>query len=348
MTNNLPIEQSVGAALPELDDETTFSPSGIFDLKRFEAVSRVATVMASSPLIPEALKGDTAEAAFANCFLVCNQAATWKMDPFAVAQCVSSYQGKPIYEGKVIAAALRSCLGITLHYHLSGEGDDRSVIVSDSPLGDDGKSPSSARWIKGNFREWRTLDKQGNAKAIWLHNRDRQLRYRGTREWTRVYEPRIILGVYAEDEFDEISRSQRAELAKNTSQTANPLISQGTKPQQPNNSRHPIDQTTGTQGAGNSAGSSPAQSSVPAPKFRAALEEFSKTLLRLDANNLEKGRKTFWQDNPPSEKPSAQLEQLEEKIYQAHVNRCAGKLTPQDTSAYVAELIEEVFQCSSS
>ncbi|MBO6512286.1 MAG: recombinase RecT, partial [Roseibium sp.] len=201
-----------------------FEPSGVFDEKRFVAVDRVARVMAGASLIPNCLKGDTPEETYANCFLVANQAAGWNMDPFAVAQCVSIIQGKPCYEGKLIVAALDANLRIELFYHFEGDegSEDFKVIVSDQEFSDDGRTPSS-RVIDGTVKKWRTYEydkksdgKRGEKKVSqnWSLNPKRQLRYRGAREWVRAFKPKVLLGAYGEDEFDQIERQRRSENAR--------------------------------------------------------------------------------------------------------------------------------------
>src|SRR5215203_4514831 len=94
-----------------------FDPIPMLDTARFEHMQRIASIMALSPLVPDALRcqiigtGPNRKAiplsekeATANCFLVVNQAVRWGMDPFAVAQCCSVVHGRLMYEGKLIAA----------------------------------------------------------------------------------------------------------------------------------------------------------------------------------------------------------------------------------------------------
>lgn len=344
MTDLIPQDQA--ATLTD-DDLDVFAPKGIFDLQRFDMVSKVAAVMAKSPLIPDDLKGDTPDEAYANCFLVTNQAFGWKMDPFAVAQCMSVYRGKPIYEGKVIAAALRSLLGIRLHYWFTGEGDGRKVIVSDIEFNEDGSIPRGARTIEGSYDDWKTFEKdKTTVKAIWSNNRDRQLRYRGAREWARAHESRVILGVYADDEFDEIDRTLRADRARNITpgdrpaQQANPLVDQS-KTNARQKTRQSPDETVGQ--TRTDAGGQPA-----ALEHGQLLTDFSKYLLRFKGDNLAKARDQFWKDNQTGAAIADAEKALEEKIFLAHVDCDRGQIPKADLKPHINDLIQEVYGCTYS
>lgn len=200
-------------------------PIPVLDTARFEHMQRIATVMAHSSLVPDALcktkvgEGQNArmvplepQEIVSNCFLVVNQAVRWGMDPFAVAQCVSVVHGKLCYEGKLIAAVLDAKLGIELEYDLSGQNDAMKVIVSGAI---DGKavvdSKSKPKTVEGTVSDWKTT---GNGSPWSAKGGSaRMLRYRGAREWARVYAPSIMLGVYSDDEMDALSDERRGRTA---------------------------------------------------------------------------------------------------------------------------------------
>ncbi|MBO6755700.1 MAG: hypothetical protein JJ902_05205 [Roseibium sp.] len=342
----------------ELD---VFEPIGVFDTERFEAVTRVANVMAQASLIPDALKGKSPEETFGNCFLVANQAAGWKMDPFAVAQCVSLVHGKLCYEGKLVAAVLRAQLRIELHYQFFGEQGTTGfgVIVSDTPANADGTYPPGARTVPGTVGEWQTFKRaEANKPAApndnWTKSPARQLRYRGAREWCRVYESRVMLGVYSEDEFDELDRFARSERARNVTPGDNPLVdSSKTEPSKGSGQEGRRPDTTSGKGAG-TGGARPDQAASPGPgkatpDQKKLFEKFTAALLPMRGDNLSKARKAFWMEHPiPDAEKTDAIRELEAKIFEAHQNRDAGRLSITDCKSHVAELIEEVFSCSSS
>lgn len=180
-------------------------PIPVLDTARFEHMQRIATVMASGSLVPDCLCKDKDGNALqgnvivANCFLVVNQAVRWGMDPFAVAQCVSLVHGKFCYEGKLIAAAIDSRLNIRLAYKFNdGKGQDLGVTVSGTMHGE-----AEPREIFGRVKDWHRGPKSPWAdEGAW----QRQLRYRGAREWCRAHAPGVIMGVYAPDEFEDAPR----------------------------------------------------------------------------------------------------------------------------------------------
>lgn len=190
----------------------------ILDTGRFEQMQRIASVMARTPLVPDCLrfhlkddgkKGDLlpTEEAVANCFLVVNQSVRWGLDPFAVASCCSLVRGKLMFEGKLVAAVLAAKLNEQLIYEWNDkQGDAFGIRVTGSP-----DSAGNPRVIEGTVGQWKT----NGAGSPWSKPADhrRQLAYRGTRDWTRLYEPAVLLGVYTPDEMDGLEEGARAARA---------------------------------------------------------------------------------------------------------------------------------------
>lgn len=197
----------------------------LLDTARFEHMQRIATVMARSSLVPDALIKDMSvkeqdkprldeTRVMANCFLVVNQAVRWGLDPFAVAQSVAVVHGKLCYEGKLVAAVIDAKLGIKLKHYFTGEGDQMRIYLSDAALTDTqiaGLKPNirypGTRILDGSVADWKT---SGNNSPWSPKNYARMLVYRGSRDWTRIYEPALMLGVYTPDEMDDF----RADNAK--------------------------------------------------------------------------------------------------------------------------------------
>lgn len=186
----------------------------VLDTAMFEHMQRIATMMASSNLVPEHLnkvmkvKGEeillSPKEAVANCFLVTNQAIRWRMDPFAVAQHTFVTKGKIGYEGKMIAAVINTHPGIEerLSYSYSGAGKDRKVVVSAKRKGD-----KEARTVEGCVKDWETT----GSGTPWGNPRqhDQMLSYRGAREWARRWLPEAFLGVWGDDELEMFENTER-------------------------------------------------------------------------------------------------------------------------------------------
>lgn len=169
----------------------------MLDTAKFEHMQRIALVLARAGLVPKHLKGETPDEAIANCFLVVNQALRWRMDPFAVAQGTFVTQGKIGYEGKLVAAVINTHRNLAgrLSYAYTGTPGtpQRGVTVSGRLRGADADSS-----ISGTVAQWRTSNEQ------WTKNPDQMLAYRGAREWARRWMPEAVLGVYADDEIEEV------------------------------------------------------------------------------------------------------------------------------------------------
>jgi hypothetical protein len=181
-------------------------PASLFtQTSLFEQVQRAATMLSRSSLIPEHLRG---EESVSNCFLVIEQAMRWRMSPFAVAQSTYFLSGKMGYEGKLVAAIVNASprLSRNLSYEYKGQGENRTVQVSGTLKGED-----KPRTITGSVGQWQT---RKNPK--WQELPDQMLSYRGAREWARRHMPEVVLGVYADEEIQEIVHSDRQSVSVST------------------------------------------------------------------------------------------------------------------------------------
>jgi hypothetical protein len=186
-----------------------YDPIPLLDTSRFEHMQRIAGTMAACSLIPDALRGNTPQVTLANCFLVVNQAVRWNMDPFAVAQSVSVVRGKLCYEGKLVAAVIEQKLGVRLRYEWNDKrGDDFGVVVS-------GQFPDGrVETIDGTVGQWQTKDKEGRVSNQWKSLPKLMLAYRGSREWARLFAPGVMLGVYTDDELQDMQEGAKAVRAR--------------------------------------------------------------------------------------------------------------------------------------
>jgi hypothetical protein len=124
---------------------------------------------------------------------VIEQSSRWNMSPFAVAMETSFIQGKPMFSGKIVAAAVVSSGAITgrLAYAYDGQGDNRTITVSGTVRGE-----AEPRTVTVRLADARTQNK------VWNTQPDQQLAYHGARVWARRHTPEVMLGVYSEEEFE--------------------------------------------------------------------------------------------------------------------------------------------------
>ena len=153
-----------------------------------ESAIQLAEMMARGKLVPSHLHNSPGD-----CLMVIEASMRWQMSPFAVAQCTSVIQGKLMFEGKLVAAALNASgiLSARLDYDFAGEGAQRSITVRGT--------------LKGETKQREVTVFLADAKtsnSLWTKQPDQQLVYAGTRIWARRHAPEVMLGVYAPEEFD--------------------------------------------------------------------------------------------------------------------------------------------------
>lgn len=156
--------------------------------QNLDQAMRLAEMMARGKMVPDHLRNP------ADALLVIEQAMRWGMSPFAVAQCTSVIQGKLMFEGKLVGAAVQSSglLSSRLSYDFDGEGASRAITVTATIRGED-----KPRTIRITLAEAKTTNQ------MWTRQPDQQLVYFGTRAWARRHAPEIMLGIYSAEEFDE-------------------------------------------------------------------------------------------------------------------------------------------------
>lgn len=169
---------------------TTSNGGGALMPQNMESAIRFAEMMARAKMVPVHLQGQVGD-----CLMVVEQAGRWGMSPFAVAQCTSVIQGRLMYEGKLVAAALHTsgALATRLAYDYTGEGNSRVVRVSATLAGE-----AAPRFVDVRLSEAKTTNK------MWTTQPDQQLAYHGARVWARRYAPEVMLGVYAPEEMEPV------------------------------------------------------------------------------------------------------------------------------------------------
>jgi hypothetical protein len=168
---------------------TTTNGGGLVP-QSIDAAMQLANMMAKGRLVPQHLQNSPGD-----CLMVIEQATRWGMSPFAVAQSTSVIQGKLMFEGKLVAAALHTsgALATRLAYDYSGEGNSRVVRVSATLAGE-----TAPRFVDVKLADARTTNK------MWTTQPDQQLAYHGARVWARRYAPEVMLGVYAPEEMEPV------------------------------------------------------------------------------------------------------------------------------------------------
>jgi hypothetical protein len=113
-----------------------------------------------------------------------------------------------MYEGKLVAAVLQAKSKVRLRYEYNdAAGKALGVRVVGRLPGEEDE-----RDIFGTVADWETSG--DNSPWGKPGNWRRQLAYRGAREWARLHDPSALLGVYADDEFDDVEAKPQTIEAK--------------------------------------------------------------------------------------------------------------------------------------
>jgi hypothetical protein len=193
----------------------------LFDMSVFEAMDRMADIMASGRVsVPQHLRGNKAD-----CFAICMQAAQWGMNPFAVAQKTHLSKGGQLgYEAQLINAVVCNLAPIEARPDYEFVGDWFKVLgkveerKSDKP---DGGKFYSATYSKADEdglgviirctlrgepkpRELTVMMAQCYPRfsTQWATDPAQQICYVAIRKWARRHTPDVLLGVYSGDELD--------------------------------------------------------------------------------------------------------------------------------------------------
>lgn len=168
---------------------------------------KFADFVCKADLMPPHLKNKPAD-----CLLVAMQAQRWQMDFFAVAQCTSIVRGKPMYEGKLVAAAINAsgALQGSLNHSFAGEyrqnGSDLACTITGKLKGEETPRTWEVKWMEGFAH--------AQDKAQWTASPKKRLLYFATREWARVHMPEVMLGVRADDEtFPDGSSAEHQQVS---------------------------------------------------------------------------------------------------------------------------------------
>lgn len=166
---------------------TTNAGAGALVPTNMADAMRLAEMMAKTGFLAKELQTP------GGALFVMEQAMRWQMSPFAVAMETSFISGKPMFSGKIVAAAVVSSGAITgrMHYEYSGSGEDRAITVTATLRGE-----TEPRSVTVRLRDARTNNQ------MWNKQPDQQLAYHGARVWARRHAPEVMLGVWSEEEME--------------------------------------------------------------------------------------------------------------------------------------------------
>jgi hypothetical protein len=162
----------------------------MMDPQQMNALVVFSKMMADAALtVPKHLQGKPSD-----CLAIAMQAAQWGMNPFAVAQKTHLVNGNLGYEAQLVNAVVQSSGAIKgrFHYDYKGDGNGLTCRVGAVLRGD-----TDITW-----GEWLSIsDITTKNSPLWKTNPKQQIAYLQTKNWSRLYCPGAILGIYSDDEL---------------------------------------------------------------------------------------------------------------------------------------------------
>jgi RecT family len=170
----------------------TNSAALILSPEKMHSIFKFAEMMAKGvATVPKHLQGSPAD-----CLAVTMQATQWGMNPFAVAQKTHLVNGTLGYEAQLVNAVVQSSGAISgrFHYEYKGSGPSIECRVGAIPRGE-----KDIVWTS-----WLTASAVATKNSpLWKVNAPQQLGYLQCKNWSRLYAPGAILGVYSVDELTD-------------------------------------------------------------------------------------------------------------------------------------------------
>ena len=185
------------------------------DMKRFEDAQRVATLLASSNLVPVHFQKSVA-----NCVIALNLADRLMVDPFMLMQNMYVVHGRPGIEGKLAIALIEGSGRFSpLKFEFAGEGKTEKGIARAGSCTAYATELASGEIIKGPPVTWEMAVAEGWTKpkgtetSKWQTLPDLMYRYRSAMFFARVNCPGALLGLRTIDELEEIGAISMKEIA---------------------------------------------------------------------------------------------------------------------------------------
>lgn len=198
-----PTEQPLALRLAAVVDDGEFA--NLMDAGRFGHLQRVATLFASSQLVPSHFQNNAA-----NCFIAMQMAMRMHVDPFMFMQNCYIVHGRPGLEAKLAIALVNSSGLFTdgLDYELRGGPDpmnpDYAARAWTTRKG--ASKPTQGPWITWDLVKAEKWDQpKGSAVSKWLTMPEIMFQYRAAMFFARLHCPERLMGMQTIDELDDIA-----------------------------------------------------------------------------------------------------------------------------------------------
>lgn len=186
-----------------------YSPRYMLEGDSMDKMLRLAEQMACSKLsIPEHLRGNVGD-----CLAIITQAMLWNMNPFAVAQKTHVVSGRLGYEAQLVIAVVQNSGAIRGAFRFESRGSGANVEVRAGAVL---RGETEITW-----GEWLSAASVTTKNSpLWKTNVVQQMSYLQAKNWSRLYCPGAILGVYSIDELEDSDIPARPGTATSTATPA--------------------------------------------------------------------------------------------------------------------------------
>jgi len=169
-----------------------YSPRYMLEGDSMDKMMRLAEQMAHSNLsVPEHLRGNVGD-----CLAIITQAMLWNMNPFAVAQKTHVVSGRLGYEAQLVIAVVQNSGAIRGAFRFESRGEGANI---ETRAGAVLRGESDVTW-----GEWLSAASVTTKNSpLWKTNVRQQMSYLQAKNWSRLYCPGAILGVYSVDELED-------------------------------------------------------------------------------------------------------------------------------------------------
>lgn len=192
MKNDLPVMHT---------EDKSSSMAMMLSPDRMNSAMSLAKVMSTSTVtVPKHLQGKEGD-----CMAIILQSMNWGMNPFAVAQKTHLVNGVLGYEAQLVNAVVQSqgFIDGTFQYEFQEVGTAVKCRVGAKVKGQ--KSVTWGEWLS-------SADVTTKNSPLWKTNVKQQMAYLQVKNFTRLYFPAAILGVYTDDELETLPASPEKDV----------------------------------------------------------------------------------------------------------------------------------------
>jgi len=185
---------------PNVTGALAIGDTGNMAFASLQQITEFAKLMAVAEVaIPKHLRNNPGA-----CMAVAIQASEWQMSPFAVANKSYVVSDRLAYEAQLVNAVILKRAPITGRFEVTydGEGDKRRCTVSAKLR--DGATATYTSPEVGKIPV--------KNSPLWKSDPDQQLFYFASRSMCRRHFPDVILGIYTEDELQELKTANVREI----------------------------------------------------------------------------------------------------------------------------------------